>query len=237
MPFVYFRISFFELFFSLFFLFPNFDENFKCMGLKRYFSGKSGAWFWGNIVMMIVVFFGAIFGLFGLLGEFTHNGEKIEVPSVIGSSVEIAERTLENSKLRVVISDSMFNAKLPAGAVIEQTPRAGNFVKSGRRVYLIINMRGEPMVKFPDIINNSSLREAEAQLTFLNFSLTPPERVYGQPRDFVVGVRQGLRNLHAGEMVSRERALTIVVGAGELDSTEIVEDSLLDSSKEVELDF
>jgi hypothetical protein len=53
----------------------------------------------------------------------------------------------------------------------------------------------------------------------------------------VVGVRQGLRNLHAGEMVSRERALTIVVGAGELDSTEIVEDSLLDSSKEVELDF
>lgn len=237
MPFVYFRISFFELFFSLFFLFPNFDENFKCMGLKRYFSGKSGAWFWGNIAMMIVVFFGAIFGLFGLLGEFTHNGEKIEVPSVIGSSVEIAERTLENSKLRVVISDSMFNAKLPAGAVIEQTPRAGNFVKSGRRVYLIINMRGEPMVKFPDIINNSSLREAEAQLTFLNFSLTPPERVYGQPRDFVVGVRQGLRNLHAGEMVSRERALTIVVGAGELDSTEIVEDSLLDSSKEVELDF
>jgi beta-lactam-binding protein with PASTA domain len=236
-PFVYFRISFFELFFSLFFLFPNFDENFKCMGLKRYFSGKSGAWFWGNIAMMIVVFFGAIFGLFGLLGEFTHNGEKIEVPSVIGSSVEIAERTLENSKLRVVISDSMFNAKLPAGAVIEQTPRAGNFVKSGRRVYLIINMRGEPMVKFPDIINNSSLREAEAQLTFLNFSLTPPERVYGQPRDFVVGVRQGLRNLHAGEMVSRERALTIVVGAGELDSTEIVEDSLLDSSKEVELDF
>ena len=207
------------------------------MGLKRYFSGKSAAWFWGNIVMMIVVFFGAIFGLFGLLGEFTHNGEKIEVPSVIGSSVEIAERTLENSKLRVVISDSMFNAKLPAGAVIEQTPRAGNFVKSGRRVYLIINMRGEPMVKFPDIINNSSLREAEAQLTFLNFSLTPPERVYGQPRDFVVGVRQGLRNLHAGEMVSRERALTIVVGAGELDSTEIVEDSLLDSSKEVELDF
>lgn len=207
------------------------------MGLKRYFSGKTGTWFWGNIAMMVVVFFGVIFGFFALLGEFTHNGEKIEVPRVVGGSIEIAERTLENSKLRVVISDSMYNAKLPAGAVIEQTPRAGTFVKSGRRIYLIINMRGEPMVKFPDIINNSSLREAEAQLSFLEFSLTPPERVYGQPRDFVVGVRQGLRNLHAGEMVSRERALTIVVGAGEVDSTEIAIDSLLDSPKEVELDF
>lgn len=207
------------------------------MGLKRYFTGKSGAWFWGNIVMMIVVLFGVVFGVFGLLGEFTHNGEKIEVPSVVGSSVEIAERTLENSKLRVVISDSMFNAKLPAGAVIEQTPRAGNFVKSGRRVYLIINMRGEPMVKFPDIINNCSLREAEAQLTVLGFSLTPPERIEGQPRDFVVGVKQGMRGLHAGEMVSRERALTIIAGAGEIDSTEIEKDSVAESPTTIELDF
>ncbi len=208
------------------------------MGLKRYFTGKSGAWFWGNIVMMIVVTFGIVFGIFSLLGEFTHNGEKIEVPSVVGSSVEVAQRTLENAKLRVVISDSMFNAKLPAGAVIEQTPRAGNLVKSERRVYLIINMKGEPMVKFPDIINNSSLREAEAQLKVLGFSLTPPERIAGQPRDFVVGVKQGMRNLHAGEMVSRERALTILVGAGEIDSTEVEEEiEEYPSAEAIELDI
>lgn len=207
------------------------------MGLQRYFTGKSGAWFWGNIVMMILVVFGVVFGVFGLLGEFTHNGEKIEVPRVVGSSVEIAERTLENAKLRYVIADSMFNSKLAAGAVIEQTPRAGNMVKSGRRVYLIINMRGEPMVKFPDIVNNSSLREAEAQLQVLGFSLTPPERIDGQPRDFVIGVKQGMRNLHAGEMVSRERALTICVGAGEVDSTEIEEIVDPDRAVDVELDF
>ena len=202
------------------------------MSIKAYFCGKSGLWFWGNIVMMFVVLVGAIFAVFSLLGEFTHNGEKIEVPRVVGSSMEMAERTLENARLRYAVADSMYNPKIPGGAVIEQTPRAGSFVKSGRIIYLTVNMMGEPMVKFPDIVGNSSLREAEAQLRVLGFSLTPPDRIDNQPRDFVIGVRQGLRNLNAGEMVSRERALTILVGAGEVDS--ISEEELFDVETEVD---
>ncbi len=207
------------------------------MGLKRYFTGKTGIWFWGNIVMMAAVVLGVIFGVFSLLGDFTHNGEEIAVPRVVGCSMEVAERTLENAQLRFVIADSMYNAKLPAGAVIEQTPKAGKKVKSGRKVYLTINMKGEPMVKFPDIINNSSLREAEAQLRVLGFSLTPPERVEGQPRDFVIGVRQGMRNLNGGEMVSRDRALTIRVGAGEEDSLEVEKLYNVDHPADVDVDL
>jgi len=139
--------------------------------------------------------------------------------------------------LRYVIADSTYNTKMAAGAVLEQTPNAGSMVKSDRIVYLVINMRGEPLVKFPDIVNNSSLREAEAQLTVLGFSLTPPFRVENQPRDFVVGVKQGMRDLHAGQMVSRDRALTIYVGEGEIDSTEVEEVYELEEEVGAELDF
>lgn len=174
---------------------------------------------------------------FGMIGGFTHHGEKIAVPNVVGSSVEVAARTFDSAKLRYVVADSMYSSKMSAGAVLEQTPRAGSKVKSGRVVYLTINMKGEPLVKFPDLVNNSSLREAEAQLRVLGFSMTPPERVGGQPRDFVVGIKQGTRTLHAGEMVSRDRALTIRVGAGEEDSLEVEDLYDVESEVNIDLDF
>ena len=185
------------------------------MNIKAYFTGKSGIVFWVNIVLMGAVLVGVPLGAFYALDQFTLHGEQIEVPQVVGCSAYDATEQLEAASLRVEIADSMYSAKAKPGAVIEQTPRGGSQVKSGRIIYLTINMKGEPMVKFPDIVRNSSLREAEAQLKVLGFSLTPPKRVEGQPRDFVVGVRQGTRELYAGQMVSRDRALTILAGAGE----------------------
>lgn len=209
------------------------------MSIKAYFSGKSGVFFWCNILLMVVVVIGGVLVAFGMIGSFTHHGEQIEVPNVAGNSMRVAANAFEKANLRYAVADSMYNAKMPAGVVLEQNPRAGSRVKSGRVVYLTINMKGEPLVKFPDLVNNSSLREAEAQLRSLGFSLTPPERVEGQPRDFVVGIRQGARAIHAGEMVSRDRALTIRAGAGEAeDSLEV--DDLFDvdaADAGVDLDF
>ena len=205
------------------------------MNIKAYFTGKSGIVFWVNIVLMGVVLVGVPLGAFYALDQFTLHGEKIEVPQVVGRSAFDATEQLEAAGLRVEIADSMYSAKAKPGAVIEQTPRGGSQVKSGRIIYLTINLKGEPMVKFPDIVRNSSLREAEAQLKVLGFSLTPPERVEGQPRDFVVGVRQGARDLYAGQMVSRDRALTILAGAGESDSLEM--DTLYNVEPESAADF
>jgi hypothetical protein len=205
------------------------------MNIKAYFTGKSGMVFWLNIVLMGVVLVGVPLGAFYALDQFTRHGEKIEVPNVVGSSAFHATEKLEEAGLRVEIADSMYNTRMAPGAVIEQTPRGGSMVKNGRIIYLTINLKGEPMVKFPDIIHNSSLREAEAHLKVLGFSLTPCERVEGQPRDFVVGVRQGTRDLHTGEMVSRDRALTILAGAGVVDSLEM--DTLFDVEPESAADF
>jgi hypothetical protein len=40
----------------------------------------------------------------------------------------------------------------------------------------------------------------------------------GSPKDLVLGVKQGGRDVHAGEMIPRTRMLTLVVGGGEVDS-------------------
>lgn len=206
------------------------------MSIKAYFTGRTAVFFWCNILLMVAVIVGGVMLAFGLIGEYTHHGEQVEVPNVVGTSVNRAAMAFEKACLRYEVSDSAYNADMPAGVVLEQLPRAGDKVKSGRMVFLVINMKGEPLVKFPNLVNNSSLREAEAQLKSLGFSLTPPERVDGQPRDFVVGIKQGARAIHSGDMVSRDRAITIRVGAGEVEDSLDV-DYVYDAGSEVSVDL
>jgi hypothetical protein len=71
----------------------------------------------------------------------------------------------------------------------------------------------------PDVVGHGSLREAVALLQSLGFKLTAHKPVLGRPKDLVIGVKQGTRDVHAGETIPRDRALTLVIGGGEIDST------------------
>lgn len=204
------------------------------MGLKTYFTGKTGFTFWLNIVLMLMVLLAVPFGTFYALDIYTHHGEKIEVPEITGQRPETAIALLEEHGLKGIVADSTYSSSAVPGIVLEQTPKSGSEVKSGRVIYLTINLNGEPMVKMPDLANNSSLREAEAQLKALGFKLTPTMLIEGEPKDFVIGIKQGMREVYAGEMVSRDRALTIVAGAGETEDSLAVDSSL---TEDTDIDF
>lgn len=191
------------------------------MALSTYFKGRSGRIFWLNAAAAVMVLIAAPLIAFYTLGIYTNHGEKIEVPSVIGKSAYEAGELIDQANLRAVISDSIYSAGMPPGSILEQRPAAGATVKSGHIVYLTVNLGGQPSVRFPDLSGNSSLREAEMQLRELGFRLTECERVKNEPKDLVIAIRQGIRELHAGDMVSRERPLTILAGAGINDSLEL----------------
>jgi beta-lactam-binding protein with PASTA domain len=206
------------------------------MGFKTFFTGKTGKIFWLNIALMIVVAVAVPLLALQSLKNYTKHGEKIEVPVVVGQSAQNAQRMLEDKGLIAIVADSAYSQSAIPGEVLLQTPEGGSIVKSERVVYLTVNLQGEPMVKMPDLANNSSLREAEARLKALGFYLSPPEYVEGEQEGWVLGVKQGLRLLNAGEMVSRNRALTIVVGGG-LEEDSLITDTLIIEEEEVDFDF
>jgi hypothetical protein len=86
-------------------------------------------------------------------------------------------------------------------------------VKGGRTVYITINSLQSPQLAIPDLIDNSSFREAEARLKAMGFCLLEPRRIEGE-KDWVYGIQTGGRNVHAGDMVSIESALTLIIGNG-----------------------
>lgn len=197
------------------------------MGLKENFKGKSGAIFWTNLLLIFAVLIGIPVGGLYYLEEFTHHGEKIEVPNVVGQNVYEAEIILSEQGLQTEISDSIYRKDKEPGAVLVQSPIPGREVKSGRIVYLTINQRNEPLVKVPDFANNSSKREAEAKLKVMGFTLTETEYIEGLPKDLVIELRQGGRTLQAGEKIVKSRPITIVAGGGEPENDTLFADTLL----------
>lgn len=198
------------------------------MALKDFFTGKSGTKFWANIILMVLIIVAIPIAALYMLDSFTHHGEKIEVPNVVGKSLYDAETMLKDRGLLAMVVDSVYDKRAPKGSVLEQTPKSGFEVKGGRMIYLTVNLNGEPMAQLPDVVGHGSLREAVALLQSLGFKLTAHKPVIGRPKDLVLGVKQGARDVHAGETIPRDRALTLVIGGGEIDSTMYDEEEDLD---------
>lgn len=198
---------------------------------KDFFSFKNNRFFWVNIIAMIVVVIVAILSVLEWLDSYTRHGEAIDVPNVKNININQAEIMLSNRDLDVVVIDSVYKKNLPAGTIIEQNPVAGSKIKKGRAIYVTINSDKVPLIAIPDIVDNSSLRQAEAKLAAMGFKLTEPEFINGE-KDWVYGLSYKGRQLNAGDRVPREAILTIIAGNG---SDVVVQDStLMDDDMSIE---
>ena len=132
--------------------------------LKEFFSFKKNRFFWLNLIAMIVVVIGACWGTLLWLDHYTHHGEAYVVPNVKNKTLGEAQLALHNQKLEGLVVDSSYVKGLPDGMILDQNPAGGARVKEGRTIYLTITTSKVPLVKLPDLIDNSSLRQAEAKL-------------------------------------------------------------------------
>lgn len=168
----------------------------------------------GMTVFIILLCVGVKYGL----DIYTHHGEGIEVPSVKGMSYQKARLLLNEKGLTVVVSDSGYNKKLPADCILAQSPGSGTKVKEGHTVYLTVNSPSSPTFAIPDIVDNASVREAEAKLLAMGFQLTPPQQVVGE-KDWVYGILCRGRRVSNGDRVPIDNPLTLMVGSGTYDES------------------
>lgn len=209
--------------------------------LKEFFSFKQNRFFWLNLIAMIVVVIGACWGTLLWLDHYTHHGEAYVVPNVKNKSLGEAQRALHNQKLEGLVVDSSYVKGLPDGMVLDQNPAEGARVKEGRTIYLTVTTSKVPLVKLPDLVDNSSLRQAEAKLKAMGFRLTEPEYVSGE-QDWIYGIKYRGRSLMSGDKVPHEAMLTLCVGntairdSLAMDSTQIMISEGVPENSEAEVD-
>ena len=189
------------------------------MKTKEFFGKFCSKFLIWNLIAMALVIILLIVGVNYGLDWYTHHGESIRVPNIEGMRIAKAREMMEECGLEIVVTDSGYNRRLPADCVLSQNPGAGLTVKSGHTIYVTINSSNSPSVAIPDVVDNSSYREAEAKLISLGFKVLPPQYVTGE-KDWVYGVLCNGRRVTTGERVSIEQPLTLQIGSGQYGADE-----------------
>ena len=192
------------------------------MNAKEFFKKVCSRFLLLNLLAMVVVVLLLCLGVGYGLDFYTHHGEGIEVPELKGMRYEKAHLLLEEKGLNIVVSDSGYNKAMPADCILAQTPGHGQIVKEGHTVYVTVNSPSSPTFAIPDIVDNSSLREAEAKLTAMGFRLAPTQRVTGE-KDWVYGILCRGRRVSNGDRVPIDYPLTLMVGSGAYDESSDVD--------------
>ena len=183
------------------------------MEAKEFFGKFASGFLWGNILAMVLVVVALAFGVKYGLDVYTRHGEGIEVPKVEGIVYQNARALMEERGLYLVVTDSGYNKRLPANSILIQNPGPGMKVKQGHTIYVTVNSPSSPSFAIPDVVDNSSFREAEAKLTAIGFKLTPPQQVEGE-KDWVYGILCRGRRVSTGDRISIDSPLTLLVGNG-----------------------
>ena len=102
------------------------------MKSKDFFRKFMSLYLWGNLLAMAVVVCALFFGVKYGLNAYTRHDESIPVPDLTTMDFNKARTLLEMDELRIEVSDSGYNKRLPAHCILSQTPMHGTRVKRGR---------------------------------------------------------------------------------------------------------
>lgn len=185
------------------------------MTFKELYQKLTSRVIWGNLMAMAVVSVVMIVGLFVFLDFYTHHGDTVAVPNVVGQRFDVAQRKLEAAGLRVEVSDTGHITSIAPDVILEQHIAAGTEVKLNRLVRLTINSATAKALPLPAVVDGS-LREAQMRLKSMGFSLGAVKRIVGD-LDLVYRLEVHGREVYAGQRISVESPITIVVGDGKVE--------------------
>ena len=183
------------------------------MKSSDFFGKLTSKYIWLNLLAMAIVLVLLVVGAKFGIDMYTHHGEAISIPDVRHKSYADAKQILANQGLLIEVTDTGYVRTLPADCILEQSPQPGDKVKSGHVIYVIVNSGNTPTITLPDIIDNSSVREAIAKLTAMGFKVGPPQYIVGE-REWVYGATVNGRHVSAGERIPVGAVVVLQVGNG-----------------------
>ena len=156
------------------------------------------------IAAMLAVALG-IGGWYALVGP----GSRIDVPSVVGASVEEASAVLAPLGLRSEVVENRFDEEIAAGKILESSPSGGDKIDAGGTVKLVVS-KGQERYIIPVLTGLTP----EAALKLLT---NQPLKSAGVVEEFNTTIPKGLviaTNPSNGEKVKRDTPVTILVSKG-----------------------
>ncbi len=130
---------------------------------KRQLAFFSTPLVFGNIIGMIILSIVLLLMTFSLLKCYTKHQEYISVPDFVGMHVDDV-RDMEDSRFKVIVYDSTYNANQRLGVVLNQDPLPNDQAKDGRNIYVTINYTTLPKETIPSGLYGLKYEEATMKL-------------------------------------------------------------------------
>ena len=142
-----------------------------------------------------------------LMNIVTRHGTHRTVPDFMGVKIAEAEQMAKQSKLQIIINDSLFVPAYEGGIVLDQLPKGGVEVKAGRKIYVTINSFRQKMVAVPYVAGRS-LRQAKNMLEVAGLEIE--KLIYEEDiaTNYVLGEYVG------HEQITEESKAEIEMGSG-----------------------
>lgn len=124
-----------------------------------------------NLIAIAVMYFIIIFGFKAYLSSKTKNGQKIEVPNLVGENQNNLKGLIAKAGLQIEVLDSIYDPTKVEGTILEQDPLATSLssvsVKDGRVIKVRVSKRTQ-LVEVPGLVDKSQ-RFAESILVNRQF--------------------------------------------------------------------
>lgn len=166
-----------------------------------------------SVVAAIVILFALYNITFSWLKSYTNHNQEIVVPDLNGMTSNEAALLLEKQSLKCEVVDSVFMKGKELGAIVEQTPKAGEKIKADRTVYLIVNSSAIRKVMLPDV-HEFSLRQAESMINSVGLKVDSVVYIPNEYKDLVQYVKQNRLEVKAGTRIPEGSSVTLYVGKG-----------------------
>lgn len=189
------------------------------MTSREFFHKFNSTYIWGNILAIVILVLLLAIGVKFGLDYYTLHGESIVVPNVIHKQYDDAVDIMDKVGLKIEVTDTGYVKDLPPDCILEQSPVGGKRVKSTHVIYVTINAASAPSLVIPDIIDNNSLREAQAQLLSMGFKVGEPEYIPGE-KDWIYGILVNGKHVQAGDRVPADAVIVLQVGDGTREITD-----------------
>lgn len=168
-----------------------------------------------NLAIVLVLLTAAVlYFFFGYLPSKTNHGETITVPDLQGLTMDNVESYVTQRNLRYEVNDSTYSEDFPPLTILKQYPPAGSKVKEGRKIFISVNRVSPPSVPVPDLVNQSSLRNAEAVLRSNELKRGKIDYKPSPFMNLVMEMHYQGSPIAAGERVPKGSIIDLVVGNG-----------------------
>lgn len=188
--------------------------------IRKYFKRHQIQW---NALLIVLVFIAVSIIAHIWMSYGTRHAKSCEVPNFVGCQLSDAELLSQRNGMNLIVIDSLFVPAYPGGLVLEQIPKAGSAVKSGRKVYVTINSFNQKKVRVP-YVAGLSLRQAKNILQVSGLQIEYLRYIEDMATNYVLQEFAGTEPVteQSEIMLEQGKGVILEVGANPLENSTVV---------------